>query len=570
MGICIDKLPHSCGTKQGLQVFANEETGNVDGFCFSCNKYIPNPYGKPKKISEVDLPKPKTEEEIALEIDEINSYPVLDIRSRKLRATHLEQFGIKISVSEEDGKTPTAMFFPMQIEGKTSGYYVKTLGEEKLTWSVGEVKKAEPFGWQNARRSGAYKLIITEGKEDAVAVTYLFDKYGEEKYKPAVIALPNGTNSVVSSLSQIAEEASRTFKEIILCFDNDKPGQAAIEKALQFFPDALSVILPEKDANDCILKGASNAAYKALAFNAKPVKNSRLVVFDRDFHLSARSPTPYGELTWPFPTMNKLLRNIRYGETVYIGAGVKMGKSELLNELVAWFIEKHNINVFVAKPEEENKKSYKLLLNKIANKSFTDPDVEFDYKAFDAAGEKIQEKVVAINLYQHLSWESLRQDIIYAVNKHGVKAVFIDPITNLTNGLPSGEANEKLQTIAEDLAAIAKDLNIVVFVFVHLKAPEGHISRDARMKKYDKGQFYHLGSCPHELGGDVLSNQFAGSRAMMRSCHLMLALEGNKDPELPEEIRSLRWLTILEDREFGNAQSVPLFYNKNTTHYKEV
>ncbi len=570
MGICIDKLPHSCGTRHGLQVFVNEETGHVNGYCFACKTPVINPYGKPKTIDEVDLPKPKTKEEMQKEFDEISSYQTLDVKPRRLRASALEKFDIRVAVSEEDGKTPVAMYFPMQINGETEGYYVKTLDKEKFTWSIGNVRKAEPFGWQRARKSGAYKLIIAEGKEDAVAIDAIFERYGDEKYQPAVIALPNGINSVKSSLTQIAEEASRSFREIILCFDNDKVGQEGVADAMKIFPYALNVTLPEKDANDCLIKGAGNAAYKALAFNAKPPKNSRLVVFDEEFLKAAREPTPYGELTWPFPTLNKALRNIRYGETIYLGAGVKMGKSEFLNEVATHFVTKHDINVFIAKPEEENKKSAKLLLNKVANRSFTDPDVTFDYDSYDKAAKIIANKIVAINLYQHLGWESLRQDILYAVHNHGVKAVFIDPITNLTNGMTAAEANEKLQTIAEDLAAMAKDLNIVIFVFVHLKAPEGYVSRDVRQKKYDKGIYYHLGSCPHELGGDVLSSQFAGSRAMMRSCNLMLGLEGNKDPELPEEIQNLRWLTILEDREFGNVMSVPLYYNKKTTHYHEA
>lgn len=324
-GVCIDKLPHSCGTSKGLQVFADPETKKVSGWCFSCHKYVANPYGKEKTTDDVELPEPKTEAEIQAEIAEISGYPTLTTPSRKLRARHLEEFGIKTSVSEEDGKTPTAMYFPMQVGGKTTGYYVKTLTDPKYTWSVGEVKKAEPFGWQQARKSGAYRLIIVEGKEDAVAVASIFDRYGEEKYKPAVIALPNGTNSVKSSLSQIAEEAIRMFREIVICFDSDKPGQDAVEDAMMIFPKALTVTLPDNDANDCIIKGSSHAAYKALSYNAAPPKNTRIIVAGEDMHQEARNPTPYGELTWPYPKMNKLLRNIRYGELIFIGAGVKMG-----------------------------------------------------------------------------------------------------------------------------------------------------------------------------------------------------------------------------------------------------
>jgi twinkle protein len=57
---------------------------------------------------------------------------------------------------------------------------------------------------------------------------------------------------------------------------------------------------------------------------------------------------------------------------------------------------------------------------------------------------------------------------------------------------------------------------------------------------------------------------------MMQACNLMLGIEGNKDPELDEEIRNLRWLSILEDREFGNSDGICLHWNKNTTQFKEV
>jgi twinkle protein len=174
-----------------------------------------------------------------------------------------------------------------------------------------------------------------------------------------------------------------------------------------------------------------------------------------------------------------------------------------------------------------------------------------------------------VDLYQHLGWETLKEDIISAAAM-GCKAVFIDPITNLTNTVDAAKANEMLQSIAQDLAAMAIDLDVVIFIFCHLKAPEGNLSQDQRAKRYRENQYWQLGNCPHEKGGTVLSNQFAGSRGMMRSCNLMLGLEGNKDPDLDDEIKNTRLLTILEDREFGNSASTSLYWNRNTTLFKEI
>lgn len=569
MGVCIDKLPHDCGTRKGLQVFADEETGKVNGWCFSCGSFVANPYGKEKTIDEVELPEPKTEEEIQRELAEVPGLPVVDLPSRKLRAEDLDKFGIKVALSEEDGKTPTHTYFPITNGGKIAGYYIKTISSPSYQWSIGNVKKGDLFGWERARESGAYRLIIAEGREDAVAIEKLYEKFGDSKYHPAVVSLSNGTNSVDSNLSKHKEEINRIFREVVICFDDDKSGDKAVEKAMLILPKAKVVKLPKKDANECIIKGVQKAAYKALAFDAFKPKNTRLV-FGDDLHLAAREPTPYGELTWPYPTLNKLMRGVRYGETIYIGAGVKMGKSELVNDLAAHFITEHSVPVFMAKPEEENKKTYKMIAGKIAGTRFHDPDVPFDEEAYDQAGKVLRgQKLMMIDLYQHMGWDTLKGDIIAAAH-YGAKAIFIDPITNLTSGMDAGEANTKLQEIARDCSSLAKDLQIVIFIFCHLKAPEGNLNKDVRLKKYNSGQYVGLGNCPHERGGDVLSNQFAGSRAMMQSCNLMLGLEGNRDKELPEEIRNQRWLTILEDREFGNSDSVKLFWNKNTTKFKEI
>lgn len=569
MGICIDKLPHSCGTKDGLQVFADEETGKVNGYCFSCGTFVANPYGEEKTVDDVTLPKAKSKKEVEQELAEIEILPILDLPSRKLRAKYLEHFGIKVAVSEKDGKTPSATYFPMTKNGEVTGYYVKTLGDKKFEWSVGDVKNAEPMGWQQAKETGAYRLIITEGREDAVATLAMATMYGKAEYMPAIISLPNGVNSVKKSLTPISQDIKRLFREVIVVFDNDSAGEKATQEAMQILPGALTVTLSKKDPNECLMAGIGKATWNTISFSAATPKNSRLIRSGPKLHQDARTPTPFGELTWPFPTMNKLLRNIRYGETCYIGAGVKMGKSELVNALASHFMVEHDVPVLLAKPEEGKDDTYRRVAGKIAMKKFHDPEVQFDYAAYDKAGEVIGDKLFVIDLYQHLGWETLKVDIVAAANM-GVKAVIIDPITNLTNGMNAADANVKLQEIAQDLSAMALDLDIVVFIFCHLKAHEGNVTRDARALKYKKGQYTQLGNCPHEFGGDILSSQFAGSRAMMRSCNLMIGLEGNKDPDLPEEIRNTRVISILEDRGFGNSARIPIYWNQKTTTFKEL
>lgn len=224
-------------------------------------------------------------------------------------------------------------------------------------------------------------------------------------------------------------------------------------------------------------------------------------------------------------------------------------KSEVVDTIGAHLIKEHGWKILMAKPEQANKKTYKMMAGKIVGRIFHDPNVRFDEEAYNRAGEVLHGKLGMLNLYQHLGWESLKDDIGEAV-ANGVQAVFIDPITNLTNGMNPSEANTKLQEIAQELAAMALDLNIVIFIFCHLRNPDG--------------------GPDHDRGGKVLTSQFAGSRAMGRSCNYMFGIEGNKDPELSIEERNLRQLVLLDDREFGEAGVQQLYWDKNTTLFNEI
>jgi hypothetical protein len=49
-----------------------------------------------------------------------------------------------------------------------------------------------------------------------------------------------------------------------------------------------------------------------------------------------------------------------------------------------------------------------------------------------------------------------------------------------------------------------------------------------------------------------------------------MGLEGNKDPDLPEESRNVRRLVLLEDREFGEVGVVRLYWDHNTQLFNEL
>ncbi|UIW11045.1 putative SF4 helicase domain-containing protein [Vibrio virus VPMCC5] len=553
MGICLDKISHSCGTRQGLQVFERED-GTVDGYCFSCKTYVRHPYGDECNVDS--LPKKritKSREEIMAEIKEVESYPIVDLADRRLRASDLDAFGIKIGLDETDGVTPRLIYFPYEKDGELSSYKTKLI-DPKRFWSLGDQGEVDLFGWSRAISLGSKRLIVVEGEFDAPALTKILEMHVKQEYKdslPAVCSLPHGAASAGKDLARLAPKIRKHFTDISFCFDKDAAGELATTEACKVFPEATVITLPEKDANDCVIKGKTKAAYNAAIFKADKPKNTRLVSLD-DIYEEAKEVPEMG-VSMPWSEVTKVMRGARTGETHYVAAGAKMGKSEIVNTLGAHFVCEHGWDALFAKPEEANKKTVKLLAGKVASKRFHDPDVAFDEDAFEEAGKKLKgNKVFMIDLYQHVGWESLKQDITaFAKRNDKKKVVFIDPITNLTNGMATSDANVKLQEISQELAAMAKDLDILIFIFCHLNKP-------------------NKGCTPWDRGGRITTDFFAGSSAMERSCNYMWGLEGNKDPDLPEEERNMRDLVLLADREYGETLRCRLFWDKHTTQFNEV
>lgn len=548
MSKCVEKLPHKCGSQNGLQVF-QEDNGSYTGFCFSCGKYEENPYGdKPKGYKPAIFV--KTQEQIDAELLEIQDFKTVALPDRKLRKDSLEYFDVKIGLSETDGETPSIHYYPYSKGGVLRGYKVRLI-EGKKFWAVGTIKDVDLFGWDKAIATGAKRLFITEGEIDAISLYQIFKDQAKgtayANFDLAVVSLISGASSAPRDLSKFLPEIRKHFKEIVLVFDSDEPGKAAAEAVVKNIPDVLIATLPDKDVNDCLKSGRGKAAYAACQFNAAKPKNTRFISGD-SLHEIAKKPPEFG-FSWPWRHITDSTRGIRLGETIYIGAGQKQGKSEVVNTLAAHFICEHGWKVFLVKPEESNNKTYKLVAGKVAGKIFHDPNKPFDEIAYDKAGDKLKGSLYMLNLYQHLGWETLKADIRQAAVE-GCKAIIIDPITNLTNGINAADANTKLQEIAQELSAMALDLNVVIFIFCHLRNP-------------DAGP-------PHERGGEVLSSQFAGSRAMARSCNLMLGLEGNRDPNLPREEKNLRTLVLLEDREFGETGRFKLYWDDQTGLFNEL
>jgi len=278
MSHCIEKLSHSCGSSDGLQVF--EQDGEYSGYCFSCSTYVASPYSDKEEGYKPSVVI-KTPEQIQEEIDDINtSLKPRNLVDRKLMASSLAHFGIRVGVSETDGTTVATHFYPYRSGAKLTGFKCRVV-ENKKMFAIGTTKGADLFNWANAIKTGSPRLYITEGELDAATVYQVIKKKQAGTQwadrEPAVVSLKDGSSSARRALSENADKLNRHFREVVLVFDMDEQGRKAVREAMLAYPSCISVDLPDSDANDCLVNGKELALANALLFQAAKPKSTNIV-----------------------------------------------------------------------------------------------------------------------------------------------------------------------------------------------------------------------------------------------------------------------------------------------------
>lgn len=561
MGVCIPvKIDCvKCGGTETVQLF-EQEGGEHDAYCFRCR--TPFDEEQTKDLLNGYEPKPArqvTPEQVKEQIEDVLQCPVMAIPQRGLTEATAKYFQVRTGFSSEDGKTPETWHFPLTKVGDNNKPFLcgfkNRLIEEKRMWNTPGVGGCELFGWQKALKQGGKTLYITEGEFDCMSVHQVLTENAKERgfgVLFSVVSLPLGAGSAKKYISQHVDEIKRIFKEVRLVFDQDEPGQKAEKEAVLALEGTdLPVFickLPYKDANDALMKGDTQAILKACVFE-KQQADSGSLVNSADLWEKAEERPVMGE-EWPWPGLTRLTKGVRPGETWYFGAAPKMGKSVVVDQLGAWFIQKGQEPVYFCKPEEQTHHTLQRLAGKAVEKVFHDPDIPWDQKAFEEGKRIINDRAHLEDVYAMAKWDDVKRSIRKCANSFNTTKFFIDPLTTFTSHLDASKANEELQRIASELAALMKEVQGTAFVFCHLKAKQGGKS--------------------HSMGGRVLSDEFAGSRAMSRYCHGMIGLEGNKDPDQPPGCTNLRDLVLLEDRNFGQTGRVHLQYSHQTGCLKQI
>lgn len=496
-----------------------------------------------EKGFHVEVRTEKSPETIQAELDEVLEYPTQALTTRRISRETAAWFGVRVGLSMENGADVTEHYYPRTREGKLAAYNVRILDPKAFYYRGSPRGGTEPFGYSQLKHPnvGRLRLIISEDELSAMSVFEVIQGKLSEKYKhlrQASISWSAGVGSAARDIQNMqADGTLGKFQDIIYVHDNDEEGRKSVEVVRALLPDCKFVQLPLKDPNDMLMAGRAQELWAALLFEGK-TKSPDGAVRVRDIRGDASKPPEWGK-SYPWEGLTNLTYGQRDGEIIAIGGGTGIGKTLLAHSIAAHNIMEHQEKVGVFLLEENVNMSLKNLAGKIAKHAFHRPDVEWRQDLYDAACDKLEDNLFLWSNKGQNDWDHIKECLRYWAVVEGVKSFFIDNMTTLTNHLSPSEQNTEIARISTEIAGMADELGIRIFIFSHLNPPGGKLS--------------------HEEGAEVREHQFTGSRALQRWSQVILGFERNKHAS--DEEKHFSRIRLIKDRMYGNTGMVYTQYD---------
>ena len=547
-----------CGSSDGKAIYKDGSH-----YCWVCkDKSLSEDYrdhldskkhkGKVKKVKEVEDMEVKPSTKPALTKEENQEFKAETSTKGKgfrgIRDEFNTMFNVRYSYSEETGEVIEQAYTCTQA-GELVGYKIREV--PKNFYSKGRTgADCELFMQFKFNRGGRY-VVITEGELDALSAFQMLADYNKTKgdYETAVVSPTTGANSH----KQIAAQYKffDSFEQIIVSYDNDKAGQAAVETIVKVLPKGKVKIMSMryKDANEYLEKGEEKAFisdfYNAKAYVPVGVLPSS-GLYDRILNQSSVAKIPFppfmGELNELF------IGGMPLGHIINIAADTGIGKTTLVNEMIYYWIfnSPHMIGI-VSMELDAGQYGEALLSRHIEKKLALIPSQEEKLAFLRSDKVKAQAQDLMLDSSSNSrfylldnrdgSVDDIKDTIEELVVGCGAKVIVLDPLQDILDGLGNEEQAEFMKWAKGFMKS-----HSVTFVFIN------------HMRKTPAGQ----------NGADSEQN-IMGSSTIIKSASANILLKRDKMAE-DELTRNSTEISVTKNRVCGLTGPAGSIYYDNTTH----
>lgn len=513
-------------------------------------------------------------------VSEVLTYPTAYLPNRGIRKEIYEKFGVKMTVSESDGKTPTAIYFPYHNkEGKVVGFKKRDLTKDKYEkWHFSTVGKVSVdcklFGQQYAetierKRS---QLIYAEGEFDHLSVFQAcVDSVAgtaHQGIEPFVVGLSCGTgNAQDATMHNI--DFIKSFGKIVLGFDNDsatdKEKAKKIRKGREATEDVAAVIMQDniftvdylgfKDPNEMLVAGKSKQLSKAVTWDSKKFVAEKVLSasdISLDFLTEKRIEGVYVN---SFPKLMDKIHGFRKNELVVLTAPSNVGKSYVTAEFGYSFLTSGKRVGFMMFEETSKETVQRMLARRLKvnyNYFKDDPLSCCSEDQIKDAYEWLKEddKMFILDHFGSMQIDELLNKIKSFVYINKVDYIILDHLSMLISGSRVSDERKEMDICMTELAAFCAANEVGIIAVSHLNRS---IAQDFKPAKGKEDEPFWV---------PVTKESMRSSAALEQLSWIVLGLE----PQImPDKSRGDVRLTVLKNRPWSYLGVADQFYMDDKT-----
>ncbi len=465
---------------------------------------------------------------------------------RNIRDDTYTKFGVRHAI--DDKGEVIVQYYPCTQDGQLVG--LKLREHPKDFRSIGRSgAECELFMQFKFNRGGKY-VVITEGELDALSAFQMLNDYNKSKgwdYETAVVSPTTGKNGE----RQIATNYKffDSFENIIVCYDNDKAGQEAIDKVVKSLPKGKVKIMrmKYKDANEYLTAQKDrefiSAFYDSVPYTPVGVLGSGQL-YDRVISQAALEKLPFP------PFMNELndmfAGGLPLGHIINVAAGTGIGKTSFVNELIYYWIY-HSPHLFgIVSMELDSGQYGEVLLSRHLSRKISligDPSAKMTYLTSPEVKEKANDLFYKDEEGNHRfylldnrdgSIEEIQETIEELVVSCGCKIIVLDPLQDILDGL----SNEDQAIFMKWCKGIIKSHGCTLILINHMRKTDGREHKE---------------------------EDIHGSSTIIKSASANILLKRNKEAE-DEVERNTTYVKVTKNRICGLTGPAGEVYYDNETH----
>ena len=519
-----DKCP-KCGSKDNLGVYDDHS------YCYTpnCGYWV----GTKSSINY------NTGNTVQVELTGV----VDSIKDRRISKATCERFNVHVEY-DSSGNISKHHYPYYRVDTNDVAFVKTRIVQNKNFFCKGTSSGLGLFGQQICRGSGKF-ITITEGECDALAVAEMFNN------KWDVVSIRTGSQGARKDVQDNLEFLGG-YDSVVVCFDNDNAGKAAIESIKDLFsPHKLKILkLPDGFKDPCeLLKEGRISDFMQCWWDSKSHKPDGIVTFE-DIIKEVENEEEDNSILYPWSGLNHLTYGFRPSELVTVTSGSGMGKSQILREMEYYLYTNTLDNIAVIALEEVPKRTGLGIASIMANQPLHLPGVSKEDRV---------EWLKKINPSRFYFWkhfgsaddDSVFSRIRYMAKAYDCKWFILDHISIIVSSQEGfGDERRAIDAIMTKLRTLVQELNIGMFLVSHLRRPQG-----------SKG---------HEEGAQVSLSELRGSAAIAQLSDCVIGLERNQQAEDLKEANTTV-VRVLKNRFAGlTGVACKLFYERDTGRLVEV